>query len=304
MSRVEGRGRPGRRLPAVRLPAGRASSRSAGFVLNDERGVVIEVEGAAAAIAAFLRAAGAARRRRWRASSDGGRRPCAAAGRRGVRDRRERARAGGRDAAGVGRRRDVRRLPARAASIPADRRYRYPFVNCTNCGPRFTIVRGVPYDRPLTTMAGFAMCAACRARVRGPARPPLPRPAHRLPGVRAAGGSSAADAAARATTVAAAAALLRAGAIVAVKGLGGYHLACRADDERGGRGAARAQAPRGQAVRADGRRRSRRRARSSRSTPEALALLRSPARPIVLAPRPRRRAGGAAVAPGSRASSA
>lgn len=44
---------------------------------------------------------------------------------------------------------------------PADRRYRYPFVNCTNCGPRFTIVRGVPYDRPLTTMARFPMCPAC-----------------------------------------------------------------------------------------------------------------------------------------------
>src|SRR5580693_2503597 len=46
---------------------------------------------------------------------------------------------------------------------PGDRRYRYPFINCTNCGPRFTIVRDVPYDRPFTTMGSFTMCAACAA---------------------------------------------------------------------------------------------------------------------------------------------
>ena len=69
---------------------------------------------------------------------------------------------------------------------PADRRYRYPFTNCTNCGPRLTIVTGVPYDRPLTTMAGFRMCGMSR-RVREPARPPLPCPAQRLPRLRPAG---------------------------------------------------------------------------------------------------------------------
>ena len=51
---------------------------------------------------------------------------------------------------------------------PADRRYRYPFTNCTNCGPRYTIVLGVPYDRPATTMRGFEMCPACRAEYDDP----------------------------------------------------------------------------------------------------------------------------------------
>jgi hydrogenase maturation protein HypF len=134
---------------------------------------------------------------------------------------------------------------------PADRRYRYPFVNCTSCGPRFTIVRGVPYDRPLTTMAGFEMCPACRAEYDDPrdrrfhAQPnacPACGPTVRLvdPNGESVSGLAplaVADAVLTAAAVdaddpiATAAAALGGGAIVAVKGLGGYHLACRADDE-------------------------------------------------------------------------
>ncbi|MGI8625243.1 MAG: carbamoyltransferase HypF, partial [Geodermatophilaceae bacterium] len=115
---------------------------------------------------------------------------------------------------------------------PDDRRYRYPFTNCTNCGPRFTIVTGVPYDRPATTMAGFPMCAECRREYDDPAdrrfhaQPlccPACGPTLRL--VDATGADLPGD------PVEATADLLRSGSVVAVKGLGGYHLAVDAGSE-------------------------------------------------------------------------
>ena len=115
---------------------------------------------------------------------------------------------------------------------PGNRRFRYAFTNCTNCGPRFTIVHGVPYDRPLTTMASFTMCPECQAEYDDPgdrrfhAQPnACPVCGPRLSLFRD-GREVAGD------PLAAAALALRDGAIVAVKGIGGFHLACRADDER------------------------------------------------------------------------
>jgi hydrogenase maturation protein HypF len=104
---------------------------------------------------------------------------------------------------------------------PADRRYRYPFVNCTQCGPRFTIVREVPYDRPNTTMAGFPLCADCRREYEDP----LDRRFHAEPIACPACGPR------LSLPLEEAVALLSAGSILAVKGLGGYHLACDATNE-------------------------------------------------------------------------
>jgi len=116
-----------------------------------------------------------------------------------------------------------------------DRRHRYPFINCTNCGPRFTIVRGVPYDRPYTTMASFQMCAQCLAEYEDPGD----RRFHAQPNACPECGPSATLLAADGRRVSGgdealrgAAAALREGRVVAVKGIGGFHLACRADDER------------------------------------------------------------------------
>ncbi|MBW3591701.1 MAG: carbamoyltransferase HypF [Actinobacteria bacterium] len=115
---------------------------------------------------------------------------------------------------------------------PANRRYRYAFTNCTNCGPRFTISTGIPYDRFKTTMAAFEMCARCRAEYEDP----LDRRFHAQPVACPACGPhlrlldanllpAAGDA------VEQTASLLLASAVVAVKGLGGYHLACLASSE-------------------------------------------------------------------------
>ncbi|MGW0710879.1 carbamoyltransferase HypF [Streptomyces sp. NPDC002643] len=119
---------------------------------------------------------------------------------------------------------------------PADRRHRHPFVNCTHCGPRFTIVTDVPYDRANTTMAGFAMCPDCAREYADPAdrrfhaQPvacPACGPRLRLVAAREPGPAGAAGA----DPVTEARALLTRGAILAVKGLGGYHLACDATNQ-------------------------------------------------------------------------
>ncbi|HEY0382371.1 MAG TPA: carbamoyltransferase HypF [Candidatus Elarobacter sp.] len=121
---------------------------------------------------------------------------------------------------------------------PADRRFRYPYINCTNCGPRYSIVLGLPYDRPATTMAPWPMCAQCAAEYHDPAdrrfhAQPVACPACGPEYVLRAGAGDAlhheTHAEVRGTeAIEAAAALLRDGALVAVKGIGGYHLACDA----------------------------------------------------------------------------
>ncbi|HWG64120.1 MAG TPA: carbamoyltransferase HypF [Streptosporangiaceae bacterium] len=115
---------------------------------------------------------------------------------------------------------------------PADRRFGYPFINCTNCGPRFTIVRDVPYDRPFTTMAGFAMCERCAAEYHDPldrrfhAQPVCcPACGPRLRLTASDGIESPGD------PVDGAASVLLRGQVLAVKGLGGYHLAVDATNE-------------------------------------------------------------------------
>ncbi|MBY8880012.1 carbamoyltransferase HypF [Actinacidiphila acidipaludis] len=123
---------------------------------------------------------------------------------------------------------------------PADRRYRHPFITCTHCGPRFTIVTALPYDRAHTTMAAFPLCPRCEREYTDPAdrrfhAQPVachdcgPRLRLVLPGSRSGGAAPVEDRGG--DPVARARRLLAEGAVLAVKGLGGYHLACDASDE-------------------------------------------------------------------------
>jgi len=104
---------------------------------------------------------------------------------------------------------------------PADRRWRYPFITCTHCGPRFTIAHGLPYDRSRTSMAGFPLCPACAAEYHDPAD----RRFHAQPLACPACGPRLSHA------VADIVAQIRAGRIVALKGLGGFHLVCDARND-------------------------------------------------------------------------
>jgi hydrogenase maturation protein HypF len=179
---------------------------------------------------------------------------------------------------------------------PSNRRYRYPFTNCTSCGPRYTIVESVPYDRAATTMAAFTMCARCQAEYDDPAD----RRFHAQPNACGDCGPSLAwldpSGAVRArgeAALLAAVAALRGGRIVALKGVGGYHLAVDAGDT----GAvaelrhrkARDDKPFAVMVRDEAVA-----ARLCDLDATARAALASPRRPIVLAPA----RAGAPVAPG------
>jgi hydrogenase maturation protein HypF len=181
---------------------------------------------------------------------------------------------------------------------PANRRYRYPFINCTHCGPRYTIIRGIPYDRPATSMAPFTMCPACQAEYDDP----LDRRFHAQPNACPLCGPQVTLCDGQGQPLegevfATAAGLLASGKIVAIKGLGGFHLAVDAGNgnavERLRQRKGRAEKPLAVMV-AD--------LSSARGLCELTAAaeeaLSSPQRPILLAPKRKPSPISPAVAPG------
>jgi hydrogenase maturation protein HypF len=203
----------------------------AGFIGNDTDGVTIEIEGPAVGVEAFLR---------WLRSEAP---PLARIDSVAVRETAALGEAGFRIVASEVLGRVSTGIPADAATCPdclrelldpADRRYRYPFLNCTNCGPRFTITRRIPYDRPQTSMARFRMCAACQAEYDDPGN----RRFHAQPNACWECGprvwllqAAESEAIQGEEAVQQTLQLLAAGKIVAIKGIGGFHLSVDSTNE-------------------------------------------------------------------------
>ncbi|WP_044859401.1 carbamoyltransferase HypF, partial [Enterobacter ludwigii] len=176
---------------------------------------------------------------------------------------------------------DAATCPACLAEMrdPRARRYRYPFINCTHCGPRFTIIRAMPYDRPATSMAAFPLCEPCETEYRNPAdrrfhAQPVACP-DCGPELEWRAGETVAT---RESALSAAVHMLKHGGIVAIKGLGGFHLACDASNAQAvATLRARKQRPmKPLAVMIP----------QAEGLPESVqTLLRSPAAPIVLTPK-------------------
>jgi hydrogenase maturation protein HypF len=189
---------------------------------------------------------------------------------------------------------------ARETRDPANRRHRYPFTNCTNCGPRFTIALDVPYDRAMTSMQGFEMCPDCQREYDDPEDRRFHAQPNACPacGPRLTALSASGEPVLDADPIELASRLMGAGLTVALKGLGGYHLACDATSEmavlRLRRRKQRDEKPFAVMVRdldeAE---------RLAHLGPSDRALLLSPERPIVLVPRRAVTPLAAAVAPGN-----
>lgn len=117
---------------------------------------------------------------------------------------------------------------------PGDRRYKYPFINCTNCGPRFTIIKDMPYDRQFTTMKAFTMCPECQSEYNDPGNRRFHAQPNACPvcGPQVVLRDSSGGMIDKSAPIETAGRLLREGSILAIKGLGGYHLACNALDNK------------------------------------------------------------------------